>query len=86
MKRFKRVLLIASICVFFPLVAYGAELSKSDASKILTIMGYNKLQLFAVINGIGIMGMGAFSSPNTATVIGYADQQGKARGFQLTYA
>lgn len=85
MKRFKIALVTATICVFFPIIAFGAELSKSDATTILTNMGYKNLNLVAVINGIGAMGMGAFSSPNTAMAIGYAEQGGKGTAFHETF-
>ena len=73
MQNFKIALVSATICILLPVIAFGAELSKSDATKLLIIMGYKNLAVAAVINGVGAMGIVAFSSPNVAMVIAYGE-------------
>ena len=59
--------------------AFSAELSRSDAQKILGSMGYKDIVVGAVINGVGIGGFGGIGSKNIATVIGYAEISNKPK-------
>jgi hypothetical protein len=52
------------------------ELSKADATKLLEVMGDKNIVVAGVVNGIGGMGIGAFSSPSVAMVIAYAERDG----------
>ncbi len=86
------VLVFATICILSPIIASGAELSKPDATKLLTLMGFNNLAVAAVINGVGAMELGAsggmpgaFSSPNLATVIAYGELNGQGKEIRMTF-
>jgi hypothetical protein len=63
----------------------AAELSKVDSVKLLTSMGRKNIVVAAVIDGIGVMGLAAFSSPNAAFVTGYAEVDGKPTEINQTF-
>ncbi len=86
MKKMLIILLAASFaaCNYAPAAA-AAELSKADAIKLLTSMGYNNIVVAGVVNGIGGLGMGAFSSPNVAIVIAYGEKEGTPTQIKETF-
>jgi hypothetical protein len=51
----------------------AADLRKDDAAELLTIMGNRNVVVAAVINDVGGLGGGSFSSDNVALVVGYAE-------------
>ncbi|MFC1489145.1 hypothetical protein ACFL6B_04780 [Thermodesulfobacteriota bacterium] len=75
--------------VLFTLITCGtalaAELSKSDAEKLLRIMGDESVVVAAVVNGLGAAGLGAVGGTNVATVIGYAERKGKAKEVKQSF-
>lgn len=60
-------------------------LDKVTAAKILGFMGYTDITVKAVLQGIGGMGMGAFSSTSTALVLADATQKETRMGRQQTF-
>jgi len=74
----KNMLLIVFVailvgCAYAP-QAEAAELSRADAAKILASMGHTNVVIGGVVNGIGSLGVGAFSGPNVAMVFYDSDQ------------
>ena len=51
-------------------------MSKEDAKKLLTFTGDKNVVIAGVVNGIGGIGVSAFSSPNVALVFAYAERNG----------
>ena len=48
---------------------FAYDLTKQEASQILNYMGCNPARVVSVVNGVGGIGMGTFSSPNVAYVL-----------------
>jgi hypothetical protein len=63
-------------------------LDKATAAKLITFMGYQNVNVAAVIHGIarmpGAVGGGVDSSDSVALVVGSAVLAGKAQGFSLS--
>ena len=57
----------------------AVELSKADAVKLLALMGHTNIALASVVNGVGGLRFGAFSSPNVALVTAYGEQNGQPK-------
>lgn len=65
------------VCLFAISSATSAELTKSDAVKLLENMGKKNIVVAAVVQGFGRIPMSpiSLSSPNVAYVIGYAERK-----------
>jgi hypothetical protein len=72
---------------FLTSFGYASELSKSEATKLLTFMGYTNVVVAAVVNGVGMGGEFAapVGSPNCAFVIGYGEQHGERFAIRQTF-
>lgn len=82
----------AAICVVFltlslagcGVVSRGVpELTRTDALTILRFSGHTDVNLVAIVQGVGHMGLGAFSSPTAAIIIASAKQNGRNVGVEL---
>lgn len=69
--------IVGSIALLQPISATANELSKADAAKLLALTGDKNVVVVSVVQGVGGLGMGAFSSPNVAMVMAYGERNGK---------
>jgi hypothetical protein len=85
-KHFKAVAWVCSASCILTTQAHSAELSKSDATLILSFMGCNPSRVAAVVNGIGPVGLfGGSSGGNSAQVLATCQRNGKATAEQYIF-
>lgn len=78
-------LLILLAAYFMTPGAAWAQLSRADATKLLTLMGDTNVMVAGVVNGVGRDGGVSFGSPNAAMVIAYAVREGKPQERRITF-
>ena len=90
---------VAVVAFAIASLSNAADLSKSDAAKLLSSMGNKNVVVGAVVQGIGDGGFGAGgigvggggdgfganSSQSSALVIGYAERDGKPKSVRQTF-
>jgi hypothetical protein len=60
------------------------EISKIEAAQILGHMGYENVKVGALINGVGGVGVGAFSSDSMALIVAVGTRDGKSKEIRIT--
>jgi hypothetical protein len=83
----------AFLCIILSIIAFSPELraaeppplSKADALKIISSMGYQNVAIGGVIQGVGTLTLAAFSSSSVAMVVAYGEKDGQPQKIQETF-